>query len=104
MVAGRDHGAGEIIMRQGDHGGTGRSHGGRRAWRSERGNSWVSWWLGSEGNSWYGRLLLRAREVMVGAGEVMVVAVGSGSRGGECDGEMMMAEGEVRRGYCWEQG
>ena len=41
---------------------------------------------------------------MVGAGEVMVVAVGSGSRGGECDGEMMMAEGEVRRGYCWEQG
>ena len=29
----------------------------------------------------------------MGAGEVMVVAVGSGSRGGECDGEMMMAEG-----------
>ena len=60
--------------------------------------------VGERGRSWYGRLLLRAREVMVGAGEVMVVAVGSGSRGGESDGEMMMAEGEVRRGYCWEQG
>ena len=80
-------------MEQGDH-----MVGGERGDQSGRTHGSVGGW-GAREIIDEGR-----REVMVGAGEVMVVAVGSGSRGGECDGEMMMAEGEVRRGYCWEQG